>query len=1163
MVTMSNETEAVPGSQAIVQQRFNQAIEFEKQLRSLIDSKGPLGVNVWDLRCKIRDSYEAIILEDHDFAETHDVEQALWRLHYKQIEEFRTRIRKSMAATTATSSGPTIPIPGAKNITRSEPVHKVLASFKSFLSEAKGFYHELILKLRAKHGLPQDFFSTEEINCNNNQKSAADLKRCQLSCHRCLIYLGDLARYKELHGDADGQNHDWSVAANYYLKAISFWPASGNPHNQLAVLATYVGDELLAVYRYFRSLAVEMPFLTARDNLILLFEKNRQHYFQLSASTNESNSQASKFSESAKTKGEKTLPIGDGMKLALKDHKQQNPGSITEMRKSFRVRFVRLNGILFTKTSLETIPEVYAATICELEQLLALDDLCLEGGLGSEHRSGIGTGSSGAAGILQLVCILIFTVHNANGSNSSPQPTYAEVLQRSALLQNALTAAFELAGRLMRRCVDSNDVSSSPFLPAMLVFTEWLASKPEIAVGSEVDEKQANARSFFWRQFVALLNTLHESKDLDANIDSHGMPIEGGITLWEDYELQGFIPLSHAQSGLDYSISPPGISLKERKELQVRVDRLRAAGRVIGIAFDGTGNGIVYNEETQRFFMAGELKRMNKNEKASAAGQDVRHHQHNCGGLNERSVVGFEENNVSFKDICSKTDNGDEDDDEYIVFKPVPKDISAVHAPHISVGRECGEVPFSASNIALSDASYVSQGIRGIENLEISGITKQHPSVSLSHGSHLFSTRPFPDFIPKRGIQSDLIASDVAAPQSQVVTGFSSAASDTITSVVSMPVSLCASGAGLTGSVHQDLQLNRQCSVGGLPLSGLPSPTLTTWGIQNSDTMFIGSSGKINSPGVIGQQKQADVSVSYWDTGIDVPSLAGLSSVSISEPTSTQVARDNLVMASDFMGISPHGERVEASGIPSSFLADYHFSALKPYPSAPLLPDDDNVYMPGDNISSNRYLNHTGISSTQLKDKNFIKPCIPSITLGKKEYTGSSWIGPSAVGPPPGFGLQFKSGQSEEDVEGPLQVDDYAWLDGYTSSLPEINNQKYRDWGLPMYSSDNGIWSNPDKITVSSDTGFPFPGMGFSEFNHGDDQQLKQNLGSQLCEQLLQEHQTKWFDYDMELKPAQFGRLQSLYETQQQSQSQQQLLLLQQKQQEWYRRYHMGGPFPS
>ena len=45
---------------------------------------------------------------------------------------------------------------------------------------------------------------------------------------------------------------------------------------QLAVMATYIGDEILAVYHYFRSLAAESPFLTAKDNLVLLFEKVKQ-----------------------------------------------------------------------------------------------------------------------------------------------------------------------------------------------------------------------------------------------------------------------------------------------------------------------------------------------------------------------------------------------------------------------------------------------------------------------------------------------------------------------------------------------------------------------------------------------------------------------------------------------------------------------------------------------------------------------------------------------------------------------------------------------------------------------------------------------------------------------------------------------------------------------
>ena len=42
---------------------------------------------------------------------------------------------------------------------------------------------------------------------------------------------------------------------------------------QLAVLATYVGDEFLALYHCIRSLAVKDPFPDAWNNLILLFER--------------------------------------------------------------------------------------------------------------------------------------------------------------------------------------------------------------------------------------------------------------------------------------------------------------------------------------------------------------------------------------------------------------------------------------------------------------------------------------------------------------------------------------------------------------------------------------------------------------------------------------------------------------------------------------------------------------------------------------------------------------------------------------------------------------------------------------------------------------------------------------------------------------------------
>jgi protein SMG7 len=65
-----------------------------------------------------------------------------------------------------------------------------------------------------------------------------------------------------------------------FSRAIRLLPSYGNPHNQLAVLSVYSDDDFQAVYHYFRSLSVAHPFLTARDNLTVLFEKNRQKFLE-------------------------------------------------------------------------------------------------------------------------------------------------------------------------------------------------------------------------------------------------------------------------------------------------------------------------------------------------------------------------------------------------------------------------------------------------------------------------------------------------------------------------------------------------------------------------------------------------------------------------------------------------------------------------------------------------------------------------------------------------------------------------------------------------------------------------------------------------------------------------------------------------------------------
>lgn len=180
----------------------------------------------------MRENYEAIILEDHAFCEQHDIEYALWQLHYRRIEELRAHLNAAVTANVSATSQ------GAKSSLRPDRITKIRSQFKTFLSEATGFYHDLMLKIRAKYGLPLSSFPDDQENKMVKSKGgnkSAEMKKGLISCHRCLIYLGDLSRYKGLYGEADSKSRDFAAASSYYLQASSLWPSSGNPHHQVFV----------------------------------------------------------------------------------------------------------------------------------------------------------------------------------------------------------------------------------------------------------------------------------------------------------------------------------------------------------------------------------------------------------------------------------------------------------------------------------------------------------------------------------------------------------------------------------------------------------------------------------------------------------------------------------------------------------------------------------------------------------------------------------------------------------------------------------------------------------------------------------------------------------------------------------------------------------------
>ncbi|XP_059429624.1 nonsense-mediated mRNA decay factor SMG7 isoform X2 [Corylus avellana] len=566
---------SAPSSRERAQRLYEKNMELENRRRRSAQARVPSDPNAWQ---QMRENYEAIILEDHAFTEQHNIEYALWQLHYKRIEELRAHFSAALTSAGSNTSQ------GVKGPTRPDRVTKIRLQFKTFLSEATGFYHDLILKIRAKYGLPLGGYFSEDtenqIVTEKDGKKSAEMKKGLISCHRCLIYLGDLARYKGLYGEGDSKSREFAAASSYYLEAASLWPSSGNPHHQLAILASYSGDELVAVYRYFRSLAVNSPFPTARDNLIVAFEKNRQSYSQLPEDVKASVVKESPVRLTGKGRGK-----GD-TKFASKDTNsegsqvKERASTLPETYKSFCIRFVRLNGILFTRTSLETFAEVHSLVSGGLRELLS-------SGPEEELNFGADAIENGLL-IVRLISILIFTIHNVKRETEGQ--TYSEIVQRAVLLQNAFTAVFELMGHILERCVQLHYLSSSYLLPGILVFVEWLACCPDVAAGSEADEKQESVRSKFWKNCISFLNKLlsNEPMSIDDGEDETFFnntryeegETENRLALWEDFELRGFLPLLPAQTILDFS-RKHSFGGEGNKEKLARVKRILAAGKAL------------------------------------------------------------------------------------------------------------------------------------------------------------------------------------------------------------------------------------------------------------------------------------------------------------------------------------------------------------------------------------------------------------------------------------------------------------------------------------------------------------------------------------------------------------------------------------------------------
>ncbi|XP_051128281.1 nonsense-mediated mRNA decay factor SMG7-like [Andrographis paniculata] len=485
---------------------FHEVVGSEKQMLASIYSKGILHDHVMELYRRIRTEYEQILLNTNsEMSQQQEVEYHLWKLHYQLIDEFRKRIGGSHR-----SSG----VHSDNNGSLQSNIDKTLEGFRLFLSESTEFYRRLVVELRTSCRLDAEIFLTDKDPMSNS--NSAESQACQHTCHRLLICLGDLSRYFESVKKSEAC--DWSVASKYYLEATRTWPDSGNPHNQLALLATYVGDSFLALYHCSRSLAVKEPFLDAWRNVMLLFEENRSA----------------------------TLPALSSQAPFDFLNPSKRSYSLDDASEKFELWLVivRTISFFFVESSLEEFPSTLASVVNRLEAVLSVDDAKLRAIL--ESYQNMDSSRRGPHRAIQLVSVFIFVAHSLTTSSEREESREKVGNKRSELTQLAFAAMFICLGRVTDRCLRGNVNHSDgcPLLPAVLVFVEWLVGAVDVVEAYGTDSKVKTASGYFFSALADLLDRIGR--------DGRGYRMDYAA-LWEDHELRGFDPLIRVHETMDFA----------------------------------------------------------------------------------------------------------------------------------------------------------------------------------------------------------------------------------------------------------------------------------------------------------------------------------------------------------------------------------------------------------------------------------------------------------------------------------------------------------------------------------------------------------------------------------------------------------------------------------
>ncbi|XP_045475193.1 telomerase-binding protein EST1A isoform X2 [Harmonia axyridis] len=477
----------------------------------------------------LKESLQYFLGKDLKFSQTCNIEQHFWKLLYYNIIE---RIRKASQ--------------------EDEENKEDYKQFVLYLVDEGTQYFEGLLKFLEE---TYQFQLSDFLGANQAipQKGLGYIGLALISAQKILIFLGDLARYKE----QINETMNFGKCRQWYIKAHEINPKNGRPYKQLAHLAVCARRKLDAVYYYVRSLMSSNPIYSSREKLTNLFYENSRKYEQgekkrreekLERARQYMKEKESDHNSKPKSLRKETWIRPDGgqrvhrttQAVQKEDSEEENLLllSSVEVNKRFVISYLHVHGKLITKIGMDSFQDAALQMLKEFRALLQHSPLPLP-----TNR------------LLQLLALNMFAIE----SNQLKDPEQRLSGYRSEFQECALVVSLQMFNLILERCVSLLDehLASKPeklnevsmdthvLLPPIKIWCDWMLchssvwnpppSTQDYRVGAPVDP---------WTRLAMLINLLRQLDQTASSVFSNEQ-LEGYelLRLPEDNVLSGFTPL--------------------------------------------------------------------------------------------------------------------------------------------------------------------------------------------------------------------------------------------------------------------------------------------------------------------------------------------------------------------------------------------------------------------------------------------------------------------------------------------------------------------------------------------------------------------------------------------------------------------------------------------